>query len=281
MRFVLTYEDITRWMQNFLDIELKIEAFNADSGEFTVNTPAIGVRKLLPDSYRQYKQLFRIEEYNTNSVIMNISGLYERDEVFCNMIAKYVNYCTSAETIELIPHGRIKIHLDKIEQMSRIELQSLTLTEQGLEMEFAENLNLYEHLRMTQTLLRARYTRVHVIPEDMPYSGYWFSDDCLEYTLMMADHPADIRLRSSVHVMEWLGIERNLSKESFHPLYPTTQIDSQYGDINVTIPVTIAYKEINVITMIRNCQRMKEEMAGVMATILDILGQTYNNHREL
>lgn len=115
----------------------------------------------------------------------------------------------------------------------------------------------------------------------MPYSGYWFSDDCLEYTLMMAAHPADIRLRSSVHVMEWLGIERNLSKESFHPLYPTTQIDSQYGDINVTIPVTIAYKEINVITMIRNCQRMKEEMAGVMATILDILGQTYNNHREL
>lgn len=281
MRFVLTYEDITRWMQNFLDIELKIEAFNAESGEFTVNTPAIGVRKLLPDSYRQYKQLFRIEEYNTNSVIINISGLYERDEVFCNMLTKYVNYCTSAETIELIQHGRIKIHLDKIEQMHRIELQSLTLTKQGLEIEFAENLNLYEHLRMTQTLLRARYTRVHVIPEDMPYSGYWFSDDCLEYTLMMADHPADIRLRSSVHVMEWLGIERNLSKESFHPLYPTTQIDSQYGDINVTIPVTIAYKEINVITMIRNCQRMKEEMAGVMATILDILGQTYNNHREL
>ena len=33
--------------------------------------------------------------------------------------------------------------------------------------------------------------------------------------------------------------------------------------------------------MIRNCQRMKEEVAGVVATILDILGQTYNNYREL
>jgi hypothetical protein len=98
---------------------------------------------------------------------------------------------------------------------------------------------------------------------------------------MMADHPADIRLRSSVHVMEWLGIEHNLSKDAFQPIYPTTQIEVQYGDINVTIPVTIAYKEINVITMIRNCQRMKEEVAGVVATILDILGQTYNNYREL
>ena len=281
MRFILTYEDITRWMQNFLDIDMKVEAFNADSGEFVVNSPAIGVRKLLPESYRQYKQLFHIEEYNTTCVIINISGLYERDEVFCNMLTKYVNYCTTAEAIETIPRGRIKIHLDKIDQTRQMELHSLTLTEQGLEMEFAENLNLYEHLRMIQILLRARYTRVHVIPEDMPYFGYWFSDDCLEYTLMMADHPADIRLRSSVHVMEWLGIEHNLSKESFQPLYPTTQIEVQYGDINVTIPVTIAYKEINVITMIRNCQRMKEEMAGVMATILDILGQTYNNHREL
>ena len=281
MRFILTYEDINRWMQNFLDIDLKIEAFNADSGEFVVNSPAIGVRKLLPDSYRQYKQFFRIEEYNTTYVIINISGLYERDEVFCNMIAKYVNYCTTAETIETISHGRIKIHLNRTELMHRIELHSLAFTGNGLDIEFAENLNLYEHLRMTQTLLRARYTRVHVIPEDMPYSGYWFSDDTLDYTLMMADHPADIRLRASVHVMEWMGIEHNLSKESFHPLYPTTQIDFQYGDINVTIPMTIAYKKINVITMIRNCKRMKEEIAGVMATILDILGQTYNNHREL
>ena len=281
MRFVLTYEDINRWMLNFLDIDLRVEAFNTDSGEFTINSPAIGVRKLLPDSYRQYKQIFRIEEYDTSHVIINISGLDERDEVFCNMLAKYVNYCTSAEAIELIPHGRIKIHLNRIEQTRQIELYSLALTEGWLEIEFAENLNLHEHLRMIQQLLRARYTRVHVIPEDMPYSGYWFSDDCLEYTLMMADHPADIRLRSSVHVMEWLGIEHNLSKDAFQPIYPTTQIEVQYGDINVTIPVTIAYKEINVITMIRNCQRMKEEVAGVVATILDILGQTYNNHREL
>ncbi len=271
MRFVLTYEDITRWMQNFLDIDMKVEAFNADSGEFVVNSPAIGVRKLLPDSYRQYKQFFRIEEYNTTCVIINISGPYERDEMFCKMIAKYVNYCTTVEAIETIPRGRIKIHLDKIEQMSRIELQSLTLTEQGLEMEFAENLNLYEHLRMTQMLLQSGYAHVRLIPEDMPYHGYWFSDDTLDYTLVMAVHPADICLCASIHVMEWLGIEDRLTRMSFLPVYPTTQIKYRYGDVKVTIPLIIAETEINAATMERNCERMKKEVAGVIAKVIDEL----------
>lgn len=271
MRFILTYEDITRWMRNFLDIDLKIEAFNADSGEFVVNSPAIGVRKLLPDSYRQYKQFFRIEEYNTTCVIINISGLYERDEVFCNMLTKYVNYCTTAEAIETIPRGRIKIHLDKIDQTCQMELQSLTLKEQGLEIEFAENLNLYEHLRMTQMLLQSGYAHVHLIPEDMPYHGYWFSDDTLDYTLVMAVHPADICLCASIHVMEWLGLKGKLSTNSFHPLYPTTQIEYRYGDVKVTIPLIIAETEINAATIERNCERMKKEAAGVIAKVIDEL----------
>ena len=268
-QFIFTYEDINCWMHNFLDLDLQVEAFNADCGELKVTSPDYGIRKLLPRGYREYKQYFSIEAFDATSIIVYILSLCRGDELFNTLLSQYVNYCMQKTIMEQMPHGRIKIHLNQINLIRSIELRSLAFSERGLEVGFAENLNLYEHLRMLQMFLRAGYTRVHVIPEEMPYSGYWFSDDTLDYTLMMADHPADIRLCASVHVMEWLEVERNISKDTFQSLYPTTEIDYKYGDVNVTIPLIIAEKEINAKTMERNCKRMQEEVAGVMATILD------------
>ena len=274
MRFIWTYQDISLWMRNFLDLDVQIEAYSADSGEFTVISPATGIRKLLPKSYNQYRQLFHIEGLNTTTITINISGPYERDEMFRNMLVKYVNYCLMDEVMETIPHGRIKIHLEKIEWTCHIKLSSLVLTERGLEMEFAEDLNLYTHLRMIQMLLQSGHTRVHIIPADMPYQGYWFSDNTLEYTLIMADHPADIRLCSSFHVMEWMGVEGKMKTKTFHPIHPTTQINYQYGDVKMSIPVTIAEPEINAITIQRNCKRLQEEMTKAMVEVLDELQPT-------
>lgn len=269
MQFVFTYEDIKLWMHNFLDLDLQVEAFNADCGELKVTSPDEGIRKLLPRGYREYKQYFSIDAFDATSITVNILCLSRGDELFNTLLSQYINYCLQEDIMEQMPRGRIKIHLDQISLIRDIELRSLVFSEKGLEVSFSENLNLYQHLRMLQQLLRADYTRVHVIPEDMPYSGYWFSDDTLDYTLIMANHPADIRLCASVHVMEWLEVEKSLSKESFHPLYPTTQIDFQYGDVKVTIPLTIAEKEINETTLERNCKRVQEEVTSVMATILD------------
>ncbi len=271
MRFVWTYQDIGLWMQNFLDLDVQVVAYTTDSGEFTVISPAIGIRKLLPESYNQYQQLFHIEDVDTTAITINISGPYERDEMFRNMLVKYVNYCLKEDVMETIPHGRIKIHLDKIEWTRHISLSTLVLTARGLEIEFAEDLNLYTHLRMLQMLLLSGYTRVHIIPTDMPYQGYWFSDGTLEYTLKMSDHPADIRLCSSFHVMEWIGLEGKITPKSFHPLYPTTQIDYQYGEVKVEIPVTIAEPEINTTTLQRNSKRMQEEIADAIAEVLEEL----------
>lgn len=269
MQFTFTYEDINRWMHNFLDLDLQVEAFNADCGELMVTSPDEGIRKLLPKGCREYKQYFSIEAFDATSITVNILCLSRGDELFNTLLTQFVNYCLEEDIMEQMPYGRIKIHLDRIALIRDIELRSLVFSEKGLEVGFVENLNLYEHLRMPQQLLRAGYTRVHVIPEDMPYSGYWFSDDTLDYTLMMANHPADIRLCASVHVTEWLGVEKSLSKESFLPLYPTTRIDFRYGDVEVTIPFTIAEKQINETTLERNCKRMQEEVMGVIATILD------------
>lgn len=274
MRFILTYQDISLWMQNFLDLDVQVVAYTADSGEFTIISPAIGIRKLLPERYNRYQQLFLIEDLNTTTITINISGPYERDEMFRNMLVKYVNYCLKEEVMETIPHGRIKIHLDRLEWTRHINLSTLVLTERGLAIEFAEDLNLYTHLRMIQMLLQSGHTRVHIIPADMPYQGYWFSDNTLEYTLIMADHPADIRLCSSFHVMEWMGVEGKMKTKNFHPIHPTTQINYQYGDVKVSIPVTIAEPEINATTIQRNCKRMKEEIAGAIVDVLDELQPT-------
>lgn len=274
MRFVLTYQDIGLWMRNFLDLDVQIEAYSADSGEFTVISPAIGIRKLLPERYNRYQQLFLIEDLNTAAITINMSGPYERDEMFRNMLVKYVNYCLMEDVMETIPHGRIKIHLDRLEWTRHINLSTLVLTERGLEIEFAEDLNLYTHLRMLQMLLLSGYTRVHIIPTDMPYQGYWFSDGTLEYTLKMSDHPADIRLCSSFHVMEWIGLEGKIAPKSFHPVHPTTRINYQYSEVKVSIPLTIAEPEINAITIQRNCKRVQEEIAGAIAEVLDNLQPT-------
>ena len=241
MRFVWTYQDIGLWMQNFLDLDVQVVAYTTDSGEFTVISPAIGIRKLLPESYNQYQQLFHIEDVDTTAITSNISGPYERDEMFRNMLVKYVNYCLKEDVMETIPHGRIKIHLDRLEWTRHISLSTLVLTARGLEIEFAEDLNLYTHLRMLQMLLLSGYTRVHIIPTDMPYQGYW------------------------------IGLEGKITPKSFHPLHPTTQIDYQYGEVKVEIPVTIAEPEINTTTLQRNSKRMQEEIAGAIAEVLEEL----------
>lgn len=281
MRFILTYYDIRLWMHNYLDLDMQLEAYDADSGEFTIISPTIGVRKLLPESHKQYRQLFHIEGNDSACITINISGPYERDEVFCNTFAKYVNYCLQDVVIENISHGRIKIHLDRIELTSEIKLQSIVCGENGIEIEFADNPNLYEHLRMIQMLLQSGYTNVHVIPSDMPYQGFWFADDTMNYTLITANHPADMRLCASVHVMEWIGLQDKINKYSFQALYPSTQINYQYRDVKVKTPLLIAEPEINSKTIVRNCNRIKEEVTNVIKTMIDLLGDEYNSYRKL
>lgn len=257
MRFVLTYEDISLWMHNFLDIDMQVDGYSAENGQFCITSPDVGVRKLLPECYRRYEQYFYLEAFDTTSVTINIAGLYGRDELFYHLFAQYVNYCCMADVIEQIPHGRIKIHLERIVLTRDIRLYSLMLTEKGMEIDFADDQILYDHLRMVQLFLRAGYTKVHIIPEDMHYSGYWFSDDILDYTLVMADHPADIRLCSSFHVMEWTGKE-------------------EHGEVKVSIPVTIAEPEINATTIARNCKRLQSEVAR---TITDVINQLSINNQ--
>lgn len=258
-------------MQNFLDLDMQVEAFSAVSGQFCIASPNVGIRRLLPEGYRKYNQHFYIEAIDATCITINIAGLYGRDELFYRLFARYVNYSCMTEVIEQVPHGRIKLHLERISLTRDIRLQALMLSRKGIEMEFADDLNLYEHMRMLQLFLCARYTKVHIIPEDMPYAGYWFSDDTLDYTLLMAEHPADIRLCSAFHVMEWVGVEGQIC--AFHPIHPATQINYRYGEVKVSMPITIAEPEITTTTIQRNCKRLQEEIKRAMNEVLDYLQQ--------
>ena len=268
MTFTFTYADIRLWMINFLGLDMHVSSYDTMDGQLWIETPAMGIRKLLPPGYRKYQQYFHIEEYASNSVTLYLFNVNGSDEIFNGLLVKYVNYCWMAEIMELLKRGRIKVHLDKITMTHDIALQSLAFSPDGLVVEFADNPRLFEQLRMIQMFLRAGYKQIRIIPEDMGYTGYWFSDDALDYTLKMEQHPADIRIWTSFHVPEWLELDDKYVQDLCRPAYPLEQIYYEYGNIMVVLPVTIAEPEINAATIARNCQRLQSEVTPILTSLL-------------
>lgn len=268
MQFTLTYDDIRKWMINFLELDMQVTAFNATCGQFLITTSPDGIRKLLPRGYLNYQQYFGIEETDATSVTLNIMGSNGSDEVLNGLLVKYVNRCWGGGIMERLKYGKVKIHLNQITIMRDIELQSLAFSEEGLTMEFADNPQLFEHLRMVQMFLRAGYTQVRIVPEDMEYSGYWFSDDALDYTLKTEKHPADMRMWTSFYVPDWLEVDDEYIQGLCRPSYPQEDIYYQYGSITISIPVTIAEPEINANTIERNCKRLQTEIAPLLTELL-------------
>jgi hypothetical protein len=39
MQFILAYDDIRKWMNNFLEFDMQVTAFNATCGQFLITTP--------------------------------------------------------------------------------------------------------------------------------------------------------------------------------------------------------------------------------------------------
>lgn len=273
MQFDFTYNDISLWLHNFLSINLQLEAYDANCGEIVITSPTKGIRKLLPQEYITHKHTFFIDGFDKTSVTISLLGLYENDELFCQLLTRYVNYCLTANVIEQIPYNMLCIHFDRIGLTRNMSIHSLQIGHNGVIITFASKPKLYEHLRILQMLLRAGYKEIRIIPDDMPYSGYWFSDETLEYTLITAKHPADMRLQTSIRVMDWLGLGGILheAKDFFHPIFPMTRISYKYGEVTIIIPVTIAEPEINTLTLERNCARLQEETKGVMMELIDCL----------
>lgn len=268
MRFVLSYKDVGAWLHNYFDLDMDICAYDAKGGEYVISSPAVGIRKLVPQEYLNYKQYFHINEFDTTSITICLLCLTGHDEMMNSLIVRFFNYCLDSEVLEQMPRGIVKIHLDKINLTRDIQLHSFYLSGEGFVVEFADNPRLFQQLHMVQMFIRAGYRQVRIIPEDIGYTGYWFSDDTLDYTLAMADHPADIRMWSSFHVMEWLGLEGKLPQDFFQPSHPLEEIRYEYGTVTIAIPVTIAEPEINAKTIERNCKCLQLEISKAIADLL-------------
>jgi len=117
--------------------------------------------------------------------------------------------------------------------------------------------------------LRAGYNNVFIVPEDMPYSGYWFSDGILEYTLCTTEHQADVRMWTSFNVPNWLGFEGIIGDDFFQHSYPQEEIHFEYGNVTFSIPVIIAEPKINAVTIERNCNRLKSEVSCAMTALIN------------
>lgn len=268
MKFVFTYDDIKLWSRNFLGIEIGISAHAKKGGMMYIETPANGILQLLPPGYLRETPFFTVEDIHPTDFTINIFEPNGTDEILNDKFARYINYCATSSFMEVIEFGQILVHLDKLRLTHDIELQSMEFAEEGLIVHFAENKRLMEQLRMLQMFLRAGYKNVYVVPEEMSYSGYWFSDGALDYTLCMADHPADIRIWTSFNIPNWLGLEDVVTEDYFPHSYPKEEVYLEYGNVTFTIPFMIAEPEINAKTIERNISRLRLEVSCSITSLL-------------
>ena len=261
MQFVLSLEEIQRWFDNFLGVGVRVQVMRENQGVVYFTLPDVGLLKLLPPGFQNYWQFFEVEEVEAQSVTMSMYGVEGSDDDMYSLFVRYVNHSLGGLVIDQRRNGKMIVHLDKIRLVREMKLQSLRITNEGLVLDFEDNTEVQERLRIIQLLLRAGYKDVAMVPEDQEYSGFLFSDDSLQYTLVTADHPADMRMWSSFYVMDWLGLEDKLTEDFFIPSYPNEKIHYQDGNVTVVIPLTIAEPEINLQTIERNCERVKHEIA--------------------
>ena len=278
IRFVFSYDDIRSWLFNYFDLDLRLWAYSADSGAFMLKTPPVGVPALLPSGLLNYQQYFHIDEYDATGITLYVFFLGGHDEMMNNLLVRYINYCWGAEVLEQLPRGRVKLHLERIQLIHDIQLQSIGLSAEGIAMEFECAPEIARHLQMLQMFLRAGYKDVRIVPDDELYRGYWFSDDALHYTLTMADHPADIRLWTSFYLPDWLDWQDVITEDFFEPSYPNESITFNNGEVTVGIPLTIAEPEINAQTMERNCNRLRLEVGAAMTAVLYYLPNENTNN---
>lgn len=272
MRLVLTYEEIGRWLQNWLEIDMRVNGFATSEGTYggtlRVLLPKTGTRNLLPPGYLDYHTLFTLDAFDEQSITVTFFGVNGHDDMLNDWFVRYINYHQGSDILEQLPYGQIKIHVNKIHLTRNIHMRSVEYTKEGLIVDFDDDPELFEHLRMLQMLLRAGYTEVRVVPDDMLYKGYWFSDDALDYTLRTAEHPADMRFWSSIKIPGWLGLDGQLDEDFFWPHYPEERITFHSSSIDVSIPFTLAEPEINEKSIERNCKRLRLELTELLMSML-------------
>lgn len=268
MKFVFSYDDIRLWTRNFLGLKIEVTSFSKDGGQLSIETPGYGILQLLPPGYLRMAPYFYLEDIHATDFTLNVFGPNGSDEILNDRFSRYINHNTSASFTEVIKHGKILVHLDQLRLTRDMELQSLEFTEEGLIVIFAENKRLFEHLRMIQMLLRAGYKDVYIVSEYLPYKGYWFSDEYLDYTLRMANHPADIRIWTSFNIPSWLGLEDVIPEDYFQPSYPNEDIYNEYGNVTFAIPFMIAESEINAKTIERNISRLRSEVSIALSALM-------------
>lgn len=266
MQFVLTQEDIKLWSSNFFGMEMTVEYAHDNLACIQLTVPATGLRKLLLSVYLSQKISLWIEKCEPSgiTVLAMRDGVVNED--FLRMFVGYVNNYLENVLLEQLPFGRIKIHLEEI--WEHIELQSARFDKNCLVIDYAENTDICEELRMLQMLMRAEYKHVRFKPTESTPADYWFADEISDYTLVMADHPADIRMSSHIRVPDWMDMNEAMRQEVLPEETPNWRVTYHCGYIIISIPVTIAEPLIDASTIERNCKRLQGLITDILYGIL-------------
>ena len=273
MHFVLTYEDVKLWSLNFIGIELQFEYVSASYANVTVVVPAKGICKLIPHGYGAHREYLSIDKVEPTSFTVYLHGTNGSYEELLDLFSRYVNYhLYNPALVEHQPVGRLKILVSDI--WEQISLQSLTFTPEGVKLEFDEYKRLYDELKIVQLLLRSGYTDVHVGRGMNEQLNVGFTDEILDYTLALTDHPADMRLTTHYLVPAWMDEVHKLKREDLPEDTPNLNIFFECNQLLVSIPLTIAEPEINAMTLAYNCKRLQEHMSQIFWYIIEQSAET-------
>ena len=273
MQFVLTYEDVKLWSLNFFGIELQLEYIYETRANMTVVVPAKGICKLLPHGYGVHQEYLSINKVEPTSFTVYVHGANGPYEELLDLFSRYVNYhLYDWALVEHQPVGRLKILVSDI--WEQISLQSLKFTQEGVMLEFDEYKRLYDELKTVQLLLRSGYTHVHVRRGTKEHLSIGFTDDILDYSLALTDHPADMRLSAHYLMPAWLDEVHRIKREDLPEDTPNLHIFYECNHLVVSIPLTIVEPEINASTLAYNCQRLQEHMSQIFWYIIEQSAET-------
>ena len=262
-----SYKDLARLAWNYLSMHVKFHPYSDNSHlSVHISFPRTGARKLLTKAATQLDLVVSLEVKSETELKINVWNSLSACMELQQVLVQYINHQVRKPILHLNFIDEIFVYLESFD----IRLQSVTIAQNGLKIRMKDNAELKARIKMIRMLLRAGYEFVHCIRfTDDPSPNYFFSDDSLEYCLLMAPHPADIAIQITVPVPDWLIDDRfRKDMETHHNNGVHTRITMEDGYLTINMPVIIAEKQINATTIRRAVTRMKDELAPFIADML-------------
>lgn len=261
-----SYKDLARLAWNYFSLQVKFQRSGTDNLYIVCSLPRTGIRNLLIEAATDLELTASLEVKSEKEIKISVLNIFSSCMELQQVLVQYINHHINKPLLHLNFLDEIFVYLNDYD----IRIQSVRICHNGLKVKVKDDSAYVDRIRMIRMLLRAGYEHVRsVLFVDNPHPCYFFSDDSLEYCLIMTDHPADITFQATIPTPEWLvdDLFRN-DMQNTSGWHVHTTITMQNDCITINMPIVIAEKQINAKTIDRAVKRMQDEVRPLLLDIL-------------